>query len=272
MAHSVLGDIHTHTLYSRHAYSTILENIQVAHARGLEVYGAADHFGSMMSPTVDIRDYQFFLNVMVWPREWEDMLVLRGAEVDIVGLDGALFGQDIEISENIVKRPYPARTTLFNAALSKVDYLVASVHNGLFARGASLAQTTDMYLSVLDNPKVFILGHTGRSGIPYDLDAVLLRAKETHKLIEINEHSFDGGPAGSCTETCRTIAERCAELGVGIAVSTDAHIATDIALYPRALAMLEEIHFPEELIMTRSRAALVEELAASGVCDLRDIS
>lgn len=269
MPYSVLGDIHTHTLYSRHAYSTILENIQAAHARGLEVYGAADHFGAMMSPTIDVRDYQFFLNVMVWPREWEGMLVLRGAEVDIVSLDGALFGQDIAVTENIVGRPYPREMTLFDASLSKVDYVVASVHNGLFARDASLAQTTGMYLRALDNPKVFILGHTGRSGIPYDIDEVLLHAKEKHKLIEINEHSFDGGPAGSCVDTCRTIAERCAELGVGIAVSTDAHIATDIARFPRALGMLEEIHFPEELIMTRSRASLVGELAAAGVCDLR---
>lgn len=268
MSYSIKGDIHTHTLFSRHAYSTITENVAAARKRGLEVLGSADHFASMISPTVHIRDYQFFINQGVWPRMWDGVMVLRGAEADILTLDGGLFGQDIVCPENIVGRTLKGEQTLFECTTKNLDYLVASIHYEEFAKDATLAQTTQMYLNVLENPKVFVLGHTGRAGVPYDIDEVVLAAKEKHKLIEINEHSFDGSPHGSCVDVCRKIAERCAELGCGITVSTDAHISLDIGVFPRATSLLEEIHFPEELIMNRDRKTLVGEMAAAGVCDL----
>ena len=33
--------------------------------------------------------------------------------------------------------------------------------------------------------------------------------------------------------------------------------------------MLDEIHFPLDLIVTRARETLLREMAAAGVCDLR---
>ena len=50
-----------------------------------------------------------------------------------------------------------------------------------------------------------------------------------------------------------------------IAVNTDAHMAYEIGDAPKALAMLEEIHFPEELIITRTRESFLEALRVSGV-------
>lgn len=115
MTYSIKGDIHTHTLFSRHAYSTITENVAAARERGLEVLGSADHFSSMISPTVHIRDYQFFINQSVWPRMWDGVMVLRGAETDILTLDGGLFGQDIVCPENIVGRALKGEQTLLSA-------------------------------------------------------------------------------------------------------------------------------------------------------------
>lgn len=264
-------DIHTHTLCSRHAYSTIEENVRAAVEAGLEVLGSADHFASMISPALDLRDYQFFVNQGCWPREWHGVTLLRGAEADIVSLEGQLFGEDIVCTDNIVGRPYKQPRTLFECATSELDYVVASVHNDLFTQGASLAQTTQMYIGALEHKKVFMLGHIGRSGVPFDIDEVLTAAREKNKIIEINEHSFVAGPHGSSREACKKIAERCAELGVHIGVSTDAHIAPMIGDFAHSVSMLEEIHFPEELVATRSRDALIAQLRASGACKLKGI-
>lgn len=263
MAYQILGDVHTHTLYSRHAYSTITENAAAARAAGLEILGSTDHLSCMTASDLHLRNYQFFINTCVWPRDWNGVTVLHGCEVDIEGLDGSLFGQDIPVTENITGEPLREPSTLFERATSCADYLIASVHAPSFADGASISQITDMYCAALEQEKVFILGHTGRSGLPYDLDTVLTCAKEKHKLIEINEHSLSG--TTRFHDICRSIAERCAEMGVGIAVSSDAHIAQDIGVFPTAEAMLEEIHFPEELIMNRGREPFLGELAASGV-------
>ncbi len=265
-------DIHTHTLYSRHAYSTIEENVRAAAEVGLDVLGSADHFSSMISPALDLRDYQFFINATAWPREWHGVTLLRGAEADIVSLDGALFGQDMVCTHNIVGRLYKNERTLFECVTSDLDYLVASIHYDLFAADAALAQTTQMYVNALEHQKVFMLGHTGRAGVPFDIDEVLTVAREKHKIIEINEHSFTCGPHGSSHEVCRKIAERCAELGVSIGVSTDAHVAPGIGQFPRSISMLEEIHFPEELIATRSREALLSQMRSARVCKLKGVS
>lgn len=268
MTYQIKTDIHTHTLFSRHAYSTIAENVAAAKAAGLELLGSADHFSAMLFPEQHIRNFQFFLNQTAWPRKWDGVMLLRGMEADIVSLDGTLFGQDIACPRSIVDRAYKNELPLFDRATQELDYVVASVHNGDFAQEASVAQTTDMYCAVLENPRVLVLGHTGRSGIPFDLTEVLGQAKRLGKLIEINNHSLEGR-MGRHHEACRLIAERCAEMGVGIVVSSDAHIAPAIGRFPYATDLLEEVHFPPELIANRDAASLLDALAASGVADLR---
>lgn len=91
MSYRIAGDLHTHTLFTRHAYSTIAENVAAARAAGLEVLGSADHFSPMLFDEPTIKNFQFFINQRIWPREWDGVTLLRGAEVDIVDLDGTLF-------------------------------------------------------------------------------------------------------------------------------------------------------------------------------------
>ena len=158
-------DIHTHTLFSAHAYSTIEENVYWAAERGLQVLGSADHLSSMVTACPnDLRSFQFFINQDIWPRIWSGVLVLRGAEVDIVSLDGSLFGEDIPVSLDIAGDSYSHQHSLFDLVTRNLDYLVASVHNPQFAEGATLAQTTQMYINALEHPKVFMLGSYGSFG------------------------------------------------------------------------------------------------------------
>lgn len=268
MPYQIQGDAHTHTIFSRHAYSTIAENVVAAKEAGLTFLGSADHFGNMIYEDPSLINFQHFINVGIWPREWDGITVLRACEADITNLEGGLYGQDMACPANIVGRPFREQRSLFERVTDALDYVVASIHNGDFAREAPLVQTTEMYVGALENPRVFIIGHPGRSGIPFDLDEVLTCAKEHHKCIEINEHTFDTDPEGRFHDRCSKIAQRCAELGVGVVVSTDAHICVDVGHFEKSCAMLDEIHFPQELIVNRSLETFVGELAASGVCDL----
>lgn len=261
-------DIHTHTLFSRHAYSTIGECVAEAEAAGLELLGSTDHYSIMISAAPSnspafVRDYQHFINFDVWPREWNGVYVMRGVEADIVDLRGNLFGWDIVLREGITGSAFLNEHTLKEHVWSRVDYAIASIHDRTFAEGASIAQTTDMYVRVLEDEKVLAIGHPGRAGVPFDVDAVLLAAKEHGKLIEINEHSFQRHYGTICHQSCRRIAERCAELGVMIATSTDAHIACDVGRFDAVRALLEEIHFPLELVATRSKDAFLQVLGAA---------
>lgn len=257
-------DVHTHTLYSRHAYSTIAENIHEAAKNGLELLGSADHFSSMLyGEPYDIRDFQYFLNYHAWLRKRDGVILLGGAEADIVDLEGNLFGHNISVATNITGSAYHVVPTLKELVFSQLDYVVASVHNRDFAQGASVAQTTQMYLNALQDPKVHILGHPGRANVLFDVDEVLICAKELGKLIEINEHTLASQQQFS--EPCQHIAERAAELGTQIVISSDAHFCGEIGKFENVYQMLNKIHFPEELVATRSAQAFLSSLERSGV-------
>ena len=260
MSVAIRCDPHTHTLASRHAYSTIVECVSAAVACGLELIGSTDHFSHMIAPTLDVRDYQHFLNLRIWPRHVGGVTVLRGVEVDIVDLEGNLFGHDVVVERSITGRVLEQPTTLKDLVFSDIDYAIASVHDATFARSASLVRTTRMYVDALLDPKVMALGHIGRSGVPFDLDEVLVCARDNHKLIEINEHSFREGYGAACHERCREVAVRAAELGCPIMCGTDAHIAYEVGDFCSTRRLLDEIAFPDELVACASAERLMSFL------------
>ena len=74
------------------------------------------------------------------------------------------------------------------------------------------------------------------------------------KALEINEASSRFGT--QIPALCRRVAELCAQENTRIMVNSDAHSAHSVGIYEKSIHMLEEIHFPEELIANRDLASL----------------
>ena len=243
--YQIKTDLHVHSIFTNHAYSTIEENARYASSQGMEAIAITDHFGPLFLK--DVQEGMFNIgNRVILPKEIYGVRVLKGVEIDIVDHEGHL-------AYHGMKNPMNPSVSIQERVLNGCEFVIASVHAWEKFRPATKLEHTKMYINVLRNPYVNMLGHSGRAGMEYEIDEVLKVAKEENKIIEINNHSFDLGP---CT-ICKTIAERCAELGVFIAVNSDAHFASYIGHYDNALAMLEEIHFPEELIVNRSLEKLL---------------
>ena len=257
-------DVHTHTLASRHAYSTIDENVRAAAEQNFEVLGSTDHFSGMLYPERDVRNLQFFFNVKSWPREWHGVTLLHGCEADIVDGDGHLFGYDIPVDREINGAPLKHPTTLKKRVFRDCDYVIASIHRKDFTLGQTPAQNAQMYVNALQDPKVLILGHLGRSGVDFELDPVLEAARDLGKLIELNEASLsDSWKRDKLLAPCRHIAERCAELGVQVSFGSDSHISCGIARYENVRKLLEDIDFPDELVACRSKEAFLAAARAA---------
>ena len=156
-------DVHTHTLFSRHAYSTLEENVRAASAKNLELLGITDHFSCMLFDQQTLKNFQYFINMSVWPKEWMGVRLLHGCEADIVDVEGHLFGWDIPVTANITEEPRP-ETTLKEKCFSACDYAIASIHRADFCDNATRVQNTQMYINALQDPKVLILGHVGALG------------------------------------------------------------------------------------------------------------
>lgn len=222
----ILFDTHTHTLASTHAYSTVCEMAREAANVGLEAIAITDH-----APCLPDAPHEWhFDNLKNIPREIYGVKILYGIEANILDADGNIDG----ISEGIYK---------------KLDIVNASIHSPCY-KNKSAKDHTSAYLGVVNNPYVDVICHSGSAVYPYDYEKIILLAKEKHKLIEINNHSFD--VRKDSIPNCRKIAELCAKHEVGIVVSSDAHICFDLGHYEHALGMLSEISFPEKLIMNRT--------------------
>ena len=247
--YSILTDLHTHTIYSGHAFSTISENAAEAARKGLEAIGMTDHFSSFMTPRRADGSPEMgpMINRAALPDVVHGVRVLHGVEIDIVDFQGHLAFCDC------FPHDFPDSDVSIGERLLKTrDLVIASIHMFPGFRDGTAAQNTDMYLAALQNPYVDIIGHPCRPGLPFDHTAVVRAAKAASKCLEINDHSFDTQEAH---DSCRALAIRCAEEGTHIVVSSDAHSAWFVGEFGRAAKMLEEIHFPQELIANANLAS-----------------
>lgn len=222
---NILFDTHTHTIASTHAYSTVTEMASMAHEKGLEAIAITDHAPSIP----DAPHIWHFRNLKNIPRKICGVKILYGAEVNITDING-----HIDMEEDI---------------LNLLDVVNASIHIPCY-KDADKDDHTSAYMAVAKNPLIDIICHSGSPKLMYDYEKVIECAKENHKLIEINNHSFF--VRKSSIPNCKKIAQICKEKEVGIVVSSDAHIAYDLGDYSCALNMLKEISFPEKLIINRS--------------------
>ena len=257
-------DVHTHTLFSRHAYSTVAEDAAAASERGLELLGVTDHFSEMLFDNPSLRNFQYFQNMELWPRIWHGVRLLHGCEADIVDTDGHLFGHDMAITEEITGTPRKP-TTLKDVVFGGCDYVIASVHNRTFTLDATPAQNSQMYINALQDPKVLILGHIGRSHVKFELDPIIEAARDLGKLIEINNSSLTGRNREGSFGPCARIAERCAELGCHVSYGSDAHICCDIGRQNHTREVLESVDFPRELVACRSAEAFLAAMGRAGL-------
>ena len=222
----IVADLHTHTIASVHAYATALEMITEAADTGLYAFAITDHGESMHG----VPHPYYFMNLHAIPKVMKGVRVLKGIEANIVDRKGTLDADD--------------------SILSNLDICVASLHMPTFHDKVSVDTCTRAYLNVADNPYVNIIAHSGSPYFKYDYDTVIKRFAERGKLVEINNASIKHKP--DFYPNCVEIAKLCMKHGCRVTVDTDAHFVTQLGRADEALSMLEEIGFPEELIVNSS--------------------
>lgn len=221
-----VADLHTHTLYSFHAYSTITENATEAARMGLLAMACTDHGLGVPEPGYPWH----FSNMHVIPPTIAGVRVFHGMEVNIMHLDGS-----VDMSPK---------------QMQEMDLVIGSMHGGIMEDG-TLDQITTAWLAVAKNPDIDIIGHCGTPRFAFDYERVVPVFGEYGKVVEINEGTFR--VRGDSYENCLRIANLCKQHGVRIAVNSDSHFHEHIGRYDHAIALLREADFPDELIINGSR-------------------
>ena len=220
-----LSDLHTHSIVSGHAYTTLLENINYCAEKGIKILGTSEHAPTMPGAP----HYWYFGNLKVVPRVVNGVTILRGCEANILDIDGSL-DMTAESSRNL-------------------DYMIASFHEPVF-KPKSKEENTAAILNVMDKyDKVEILGHLGNPNYELDYEAIVKKAKEKDIMIEINNSSLLGSSRVGSDVNCKKVALLCKEIGTKVILTSDAHINTCIGVFNKGIELLEEIQMPKELVM-----------------------
>ncbi len=206
-AGDIVADLHMHTTWSDGRLS-VLEMARAAKAQGLQYIAITDHSASLGIANG--------LSV--------ERLMRQGAEVRAadaaLGPDFRVFhGTEMEIRADGTL-DYP------NEVLAQLDFVIAALHVSL---RQPQEQVTARALAAINNPHVHMLAHpTGRLlpdrlGADLDMDQVLLAAARTGTIMEINANPRR-------LDLQDSYVRRALELGVPLAINTDAHHSDDFAL------------------------------------------
>lgn len=217
-------DLHTHTISSGHAFSTLKENVEGAKENGLKIMGLSDHAVTMPGTAHPF----YFHNMKVIKDEIDGIRVLKGIEANIIDYDG-----NLDVEDEIVEI---------------LDYMIASVH-GPCIKAGTIEENTRAMIKAMDNPKVKVIGHPDDSRFPVDYEKLVLAAKEKNVALEMNNSSLSPNSFRmNGLENYKIILKLCKEYEVKIMLGSDAHIYYDVGRFDNCYKLLKEMDFPEELV------------------------
>lgn len=222
---NILLDVHTHTIASGHAFSSLQEMVQAAADKGLQILGITEHTGGIPGTCSDI----YFRNLPVVPRRMYGVELLLGAEINIVD--------------------YAGRLDLEEKYFRFLDLRIAGLHS-LCYRPGDIDQNTAAVLGAICNPHIDIISHPGDGTAELYFEPLVLAAKENGVLLEINNSSLNPyRHKEKAMANNLEILRLCKRYGQPVILGSDAHISFSIADYHWLYPLLAATEFPEELIL-----------------------
>ena len=223
----IVADLHTHTISSGHAYSTISEMARSAFDKGHQGIGITDHGPAMPN---GCHQY-YFSNMITLPKELHGVRLYRGCEANIIDPDG-----NLDIEPEI--QPY-------------LDYMIASMHiGGVSPQGLSLSETTAIWIKVMQNPLVKILGHPDNPYFPINTEEFVAEATRLNKVIELNSASLLVRKGSE--PYINKIAREAKKQGTLLAVTSDAHFFDRVGDFDTILNLLTQHNIDDSQVINTS--------------------
>ena len=238
-------DIHTHTVASGHAYSTLAENVEAASQQNIKLLAITDH-GPAMPGAPHI---WFFLNMRVIPRVINGVGILRGTEANIINYEG-----EIDIQEPV---------------LENMDIILASLHEPVISP-ATRTINTDTVIKAMASGKIDVFAHGGNPSFPIDAEEVAKAAAFYNVLIEINNSSSTTSRPGS-EKNCLLLANCVAKHEGKLIFGSDAHIASKVGKFDECLSLIKKINFPPAKVLGFSAQSTMEFLKEKNKPNLEEL-
>ena len=150
---------------------------------------------------------------------------------------------------------------LFERVLSCLDYRIAGVHSLCYDLGTVGRNTEDM-LAVIQNPWVDAIVHPDARAVDLDYREIVPAAGEHHTLLELNNSSLTHPTKGErCRDNYREMLSLCRQYQVPVILGSDAHDPSAVGALGGVLELVNEMDFPEALVMNLDHETFLAFLA-----------
>ena len=242
----ILADLHTHTHFSKHAYSTVKENVEVAKDRGLKYIAITDHYfgnGEKLERKNEINRIQY-LGERVNTVE-KDITVIGSAEFNL-----RQTVEDFYKLEGLLWKPIGFHNWFIDMENTTLD----DVFN-LFVEGYNKGHNAFVHIERE-------LHKISKGKYSFDdclgcLKRIVDYAKDNDIWLEVNESTIivdDGGAKARLYAWLKYAKEN----GNKIYLGSDAHYCMEVGEFNNVIALLNTVEYPKELILNCNKNWLFE--------------
>lgn len=230
-------DLHTHTVASGHAYSTVDEMARGAFRRGIKLIAITDHGPKMPGGP----HLYHFGNLVVVPDKLYGVRIIKGVEANI--LDKGKLDLETEI-------------------LASLDFVAAGIHRLTGHNLKNKKEYTEAVIKAMENPYLDLITHPVQQEYPLYLEEVVQAAAKNNVILELNASSYS--PKKPYTRGIKSESLKLLKLAkkyqLKLAVNSDAHFHDEIGEYSSLNFIFESEFFESELIVNRSSEMVIDYL------------
>lgn len=222
-------DLHIHTNVNPHAFSTLEENVQAASEKNMDIIAITNHGPALP----DTPHWWHLANIAILPEYIKGVRVLKGVEANILNENG-----DLDINQKVFEN---------------LDIILAGFHTiDNYSETDNIEKNTNAILNLIKKQKADIIVHLGNPLFPVDYSKIVKVAKENSVALEVNNTSLCGRTRVGSKENCKTLLEYAKKEKCLISLGSDAHFSGDIGNFSKATSLIEEVDYPEDLIINSS--------------------
>ena len=245
----IKADLHTHTIASDHAFSTVLENMTNAKSAGMDYIAVTDHYYHNGTKIDRLNEVHRMISADRCSNRYMGITVINGGEFNVDSIDPfyhkdllkgvkwRLLGLHDWFLENPISHYslYNIFNMFINTCMSMNDWRVPPTAIAHIERGIRAASDFDENL---------FASH---------IEDLLTFTKDNNLYMEVNESSAKNKNLQDIMRIWIKIAK---ENGNKICLGSDAHFALHVGRFDNAIALLNEVDYPKELILNCDRTAL----------------
>ena len=235
----ILADLHTHTIFSLHAYSTIEENIAAAERAKLKFVAITDHFysdGTDLNKRNEASRIAYMYRINAG---YHNVYVVNSAEFNIA--------QKIDYwnkISDIAWRPIGLHAWFVDRNTLTLETLYALFKESTQRHNAFVHIERELHK--IQHKKY-------KNGLHEDIKQFLQKmvqlAKDKNIYLELNESSIRTNEDNTTVDRINYWLKLAKENGNRIYLGTDAHYSYEIGNFENAIALLNKLDYPKDLIL-----------------------